>query len=82
MLLTATCDQAVTACALEPPSWPLPDGPGRGARAQIRTAPGGVIYAVTRHATSRAGDPSPHDHVMVANIVDQDIYPAHRAAAG
>ena len=24
----------------------------------------------TRHATSRAGDPNPHDHVLVANVVE------------
>ena len=28
-----------------------------------------MVYAVTRHATSRAGDPCPHDHVLVANVV-------------
>ncbi len=28
------------------------------------------MYAVTRHGTSRAGDPSPHDHVLVANVVE------------
>ncbi|MHB1444692.1 MAG: MobF family relaxase [Acidimicrobiales bacterium] len=39
---------------------------GRGAA----TAPtGGLIYATTRHATSRAGDPAPHDHVLLANVV-------------
>jgi conjugative relaxase-like TrwC/TraI family protein len=43
---------------------------GRRSRAQTRTAIGGLIYAVTRHATSRAGDPSPHDHVLVANVVE------------
>jgi conjugative relaxase-like TrwC/TraI family protein len=29
-----------------------------------------LVYAHTRHATSRAGDPSPHDHVLVANVVE------------
>ena len=43
---------------------------GRRGRAQARTATGGLTYAVTRHATSRAGDPSPHDHVLVANVVE------------
>ena len=43
---------------------------GRRGRAQTRTATGGLTYAVTRHATSRAGDPSPHDHVLVANVVE------------
>ena len=28
------------------------------------------MYAVTRHATSRAGDPCPHDHVLLANVVE------------
>ncbi|MEO6317259.1 MAG: MobF family relaxase [Acidimicrobiales bacterium] len=43
---------------------------GRRGRAQVRTATSGLTYAVTRHATSRAGDPSPHDHVLVANLVE------------
>ncbi len=43
---------------------------GRRGRDQVRTATGGLTYAVTRHATSRAGDPSPHDHVLVANVVE------------
>ena len=43
---------------------------GRRGRDQIRTATAGLTYAVTRHATSRAGDPSPHDHVLVANLVE------------
>ena len=30
----------------------------------------GLLYAVTRHATSRAGDPCPHDHVLIANLVE------------
>lgn len=46
------------------------DRGGRRGRAQYRTATGGLTYAVTRHATSRAGDPSPHDHVLVANVVE------------
>jgi conjugative relaxase-like TrwC/TraI family protein len=40
---------------------------GRGAQA---TATSGLVYAVTRHATSRAGDPAPHDHVLMANVVE------------
>src|SRR5688500_20031318 len=27
----------------------------------------GLVYAHTRHATSRAGDPAPHDHVLVGS---------------
>jgi conjugative relaxase-like TrwC/TraI family protein len=48
----------------------IQDRGGRRGRAQHRTATGGLVYARTRHATSRAGDPSPHDHVLVANIVE------------
>ena len=40
-----------------------------GDGAAVRTPTEGLIYATTRHATSRAGDPSPHDHVLVANVV-------------
>ncbi len=42
---------------------------GRRGRAQVRTPTSGLTYAMTRHGTSRAGDPGPHDHVLVANIV-------------
>ena len=28
------------------------------------------MWATVRHATSRAGDPMPHDHVLVANVVE------------
>gem|GEM_PF-491670 len=42
---------------------------GRRGRAATPTATDGLTYAVTRHATSRAGDPSPHDHVLLANVV-------------
>lgn len=41
---------------------------GRRGRAQTRTKTHGLTWAVTRHATSRAGDPEPHDHVLIANI--------------
>jgi conjugative relaxase-like TrwC/TraI family protein len=41
---------------------------GRRGREQRRTATGGLMWARTRHATSRAGDPNPHDHVLVANV--------------
>jgi conjugative relaxase-like TrwC/TraI family protein len=43
---------------------------GRRGRASIPTRTGGLIFAHTRHATSRAGDPCPHDHVLVANVVE------------
>jgi conjugative relaxase-like TrwC/TraI family protein len=43
---------------------------GRRGRAATSTATGGLIFAHTRHATSRAGDPCPHDHVLLANVVE------------
>ncbi len=43
---------------------------GRRGQAATRTPTGGLIYATTRHATSRAGDPCVHDHVLVANLVE------------
>ena len=43
---------------------------GRRGRLQVRTPTSGLIYGRTRHATSRAGDPNPHDHVLVANVVE------------
>src|SRR5206468_609638 len=43
---------------------------GRRGRAEVPTATSGLVYAVTRHATSRAGDPCPHDHVLIANVVE------------
>src|SRR5690606_14156997 len=46
------------------------DRGGRRGRVAERTATGGLVYAVTRHGTSRAGDPSPHDHVLVANVTE------------
>ncbi len=42
---------------------------GRRGRAQVRTPTDGLSWAVSRHATTRAGDPQVHDHVLVANIV-------------
>jgi len=45
---------------------------GRRGRGAQRTATEGLIYATTRHASSRAGDPCPHDHVLVANLVRMD----------
>jgi len=46
------------------------NGGGRRSRAAVPTATSGLVYADTRHATSRAGDPCPHDHVLVANVVE------------
>jgi conjugative relaxase-like TrwC/TraI family protein len=45
---------------------------GRRGEANARTSTEGLIYATARHATSRAGDPCPHDHVLVANLVRMD----------
>jgi conjugative relaxase-like TrwC/TraI family protein len=42
---------------------------GRRGRGALRTPTDGLVYAVARHATSRAGDPCPHDHVLLANVV-------------
>jgi conjugative relaxase-like TrwC/TraI family protein len=43
---------------------------GRRGRQRTPTATSGLVYAHTRHATSRAGDPAPHDHVLVANLIE------------
>jgi conjugative relaxase-like TrwC/TraI family protein len=43
---------------------------GRRGKAQRRTPTTGLLWARTRHATSRAGDPAPHDHVLVANVTE------------
>jgi len=45
-------------------------GGGRRGRAAVPTATSGLVFAVTRHATSWAGDPWPHDHVLVANVIE------------
>ena len=43
---------------------------GRRGRAQIRTATSGLLWARTRHLTTRAADPEPHDHVLIANLTE------------
>ena len=43
---------------------------GRRGRAGVAAETSGLVFAHTRHATSRAGDPAPHDHVLVANLVE------------
>jgi conjugative relaxase-like TrwC/TraI family protein len=43
---------------------------GRRGRAEIPTATGGLVWCHTRHATTRAGDPGPHDHVLIANLIE------------
>jgi len=48
-------------------SWMAARG-GRRGRAQMRGRTHGLVFARTRHATSRAGDPEPHAHVLIANV--------------
>ncbi len=43
---------------------------GRRGKDQRRTHTSGLLWARTRHATSRAGDPAPHDHVLIANLTE------------
>jgi conjugative relaxase-like TrwC/TraI family protein len=43
---------------------------GRRGRAAVATPTAGLVYAVTRHGTSRLGDPHLHDHVLVANVCE------------
>jgi len=43
---------------------------GRRGKTQRRTPTSGLLWARTRHATSRAGDPAPHDHVLIANLTE------------
>lgn len=43
---------------------------GRRGRSQTRTATSGLLWARTRHLTTRAGDPEPHDHVLIANLTE------------
>ncbi len=46
------------------------DRGGRRGRAAVPTPTTGLVYATTRHATSRAGDPCLHDHVLMANLLE------------
>ncbi|HET6873484.1 MAG TPA: MobF family relaxase, partial [Acidimicrobiales bacterium] len=48
-------------------TWMMVRG-GRRGRSQTRGSTHGLVWARTRHATSRAGDPEPHDHVLIANV--------------
>ncbi len=43
---------------------------GRRGRVQSRSSTAGLLWARTRHVTSRAGDPEPHDHVLIANVTE------------
>ena len=42
---------------------------GRRGRERVVSPTGGLIYATARHGTTRAGDPGPHDHVLIANLI-------------
>ncbi len=54
---------------------------GRRGQDAEATPTSGLVYCHTRHATSRAGDPAPHDHVLVANLVAmQDARGGFKAA--
>jgi conjugative relaxase-like TrwC/TraI family protein len=54
---------------------------GRRGQAAIPTPTSGLAYAHSRHATSRAGDPCPHDHVLLANVIEmRDELGGHKAA--
>jgi conjugative relaxase-like TrwC/TraI family protein len=43
---------------------------GRRGVAAIPTETTGLVYSHARHATTRAGDPGPHDHVLIANVIE------------
>lgn len=45
------------------------DRGGRRGRAVTASPTGGLLWATSRHATTRAGDPQVHDHVLIANVV-------------
>jgi conjugative relaxase-like TrwC/TraI family protein len=55
---------------------------GRRGEASRTTPTGGLIYAHTRHATSRSGDPCPHDHILLANLVEMKDEQGGWKAAG
>jgi conjugative relaxase-like TrwC/TraI family protein len=40
--------------------------------AAVPTETSGLVYAHARHATTRAGDPGPHDHVLIANVIEMN----------
>ena len=43
---------------------------GRRGVATVPPATTGLVYAPARHATTQAGDPGPHDHVLIANVIE------------
>jgi len=62
--------EAETAATMAYLDWVTRTAGGRRGRGGESCPTAGMIYLRTRHATSRAGDPSPHDHVLVANVVE------------
>ena len=44
-------------------------GGSRG-RDQTRTPTAGLLWAVTRHGTTRSGDPHPHDHILFMSFTE------------
>jgi conjugative relaxase-like TrwC/TraI family protein len=48
-------------------SWVQARG-GRRGRTAVATPTSGLVYAVTRHGTSRLGDPALHDHVLMCGL--------------
>ena len=48
-------------------AWMIARG-GRRGRSQTRVPTNGLVSQRTRHATSRAGDPEPHDHILIDNL--------------
>jgi conjugative relaxase-like TrwC/TraI family protein len=53
---------------------------GRRGRASVATPTSGLVYAVTRHGTSREGDPHLHDHVLIANVCEmRDVKGGYKA---
>jgi conjugative relaxase-like TrwC/TraI family protein len=53
---------------------------GRRGQAATPSPTRGLVFAHSRHATSRAGDPNPHDHVLLANVIEMaDERGGHKA---
>jgi conjugative relaxase-like TrwC/TraI family protein len=53
---------------------------GRRGRASVATPTSGLVYAMTRHGTSREGDPHLHDHVLIANVCEmRDVNGGYKA---
>jgi conjugative relaxase-like TrwC/TraI family protein len=65
----ATLDAQTAATMRYMDGWAQSRG-GRRGRAAVATPTSGLVYAVTRHGTSREGDPHAHDHVLIANVCE------------